>query len=138
MPEQQAYLQIIRTANVLGQSLSQLLAEHGLSGKQYNALRAIRRAGTQGATPSEIAAQLTDPRADVTRLADRLVREGYVHRAPDKEDRRVVRLTLTDDGATRLGALDEPLLELHRAQLSHMSAGELATLSKLLKKARRE
>lgn len=138
VPEQQAYLNLIRTARALGEELAQLLAGHGLSGKQYNLLRAVRRAGAQGATPSQIGEQMTDRRADVTRLVDRLVRDGLVSRQHDERDRRVVRITLTARGAEVLQGLDAPIVELHRRQLGHMGPAELERLSGLLKKARGE
>jgi DNA-binding MarR family transcriptional regulator len=82
-----------------------LFTANGISGKQYNALRAIRRAGPNGATVNEIRHQMTDPRADVTRLIDRLVR-----------DRRIVRVILSDTGKQLLANIDQPLLDVHRAQ----------------------
>lgn len=138
VPEQQAYLNIVRTAQVLGADLAELLSRHGLSGKQYNVLRAIRRGGKPGLTASQISEQMTDRGADVTRLVDRLVRDGSVDRRHDEADRRVVRASLTARGAKRLRALDAPLIERHRGHLGHLSAKEIDTLIALLKKARRQ
>lgn len=138
VPEQQAYLQLVHTANVFGAELAAVFAAHGLSGKQYNALRAMRRAGADGLTVNEVAEQMTERGADVTRLIDRLVRDGLVERRADARDRRVVRVALTAEGVARLAGLDGPLLETHRRQLGHLSEAETATLIALLKKARRE
>ena len=138
VPEQQAYLNIMRTAQFLGADLTELFARHDLSGKQYNVLRAIRRGGKQGLTASEIGEQMTDRRADVTRLVDRLVREGLVERRHDKADRRIVRAILTGKAAKLLRALDGPLVETHRRQLGHMSKTELGALISLLQKVRHE
>jgi DNA-binding MarR family transcriptional regulator len=135
VPEQQAYLNLIRTAEVLSGELQELLSRHELSGKQYNVLRAIRRGGENGLTASQIGAQMTDPRADVTRLLDRLVRAGLVERRHDRGDRRIVRASLTQAGAELLQGLDAPLIALHRQQLSHLSRRDIETLIKLLKRA---
>jgi DNA-binding MarR family transcriptional regulator len=134
--EQQAHLQLMRTAEVLGAGLGDLLAAHGLSGKQYNILRALRRGGPEGLTVSEIAAQMTDPRADMTRLLDRLERDGRIVRAHDRTDRRIVRSTLTDAGQALLAALDGPVIGEHCRRLGHMTADELRLLAQLLIKAR--
>ncbi len=136
--EQQAYLNLIRTAETLSADLSDLFDRHGVSGKQYNVLRAIRRGGADGLTASQIGEQLTDPRADATRLVDRLVREGFVEREHDASDRRVVRSRLTERGTSLLRALDAPLVDLHRRQLQHLTGDEIETLIALLKKARQE
>ncbi|NJM35501.1 MAG: MarR family transcriptional regulator [Rhodomicrobium sp.] len=136
IPEQQAYLQIVRTGEVLSGDVSALLAEFGLSGKQYNVLRALRRGGEDGLTAAQIGSQMTDPGADVTRLVDRLVREGLVERRHGEQDRRVVRSVLTKKGQALLAEIDAPLIEAHKTQLGHMSHEELATLAALVKKAR--
>lgn len=138
VPEQQAYLNLIRTAQVFSVPLAELLLSHGLSGKQYNALRAIRRSGESGATVSSIAEQMTDPRADVTRLMDRLERDGLISRLPDRQDRRVVRVLLTGQAQDKLAAIDGPLVALHLSQFSHLSTDELTMFIKLLRKARGE
>jgi len=138
VPEQQAYLNLIRTAEVLSQRVSDLMARYGLSGKQYNVLRSIRRGGDDGLSISQISDQMTDPRADVTRLLDRLVREGLVDRQTDAADRRVVRAYLTKAGSDLLEAIDEPLLDTHREQFAPLAKPEIEQLSALLKKARGE
>ncbi|WP_300063879.1 MarR family transcriptional regulator [uncultured Roseobacter sp.] len=135
VPQQQAYLNLIRAAEVLSAPISELMAAHGLSGKQYNALRSVRRGGETGLSISEIGAQMTDPRADVTRLVDRLLKAGLVERYHDEADRRVVRVRLTEAGSEALNALDVPLLDAHRAQFQNLSGKELERLIALLRKA---
>jgi DNA-binding MarR family transcriptional regulator len=137
VPEQQAYLNLIRAAEVLSVGLSELMSAHGLTGKQYNVLRAIRRAGEGGLPVSRIGEQMTDPKADVTRFMDRLERDGFVERVHDKADRRVVRVLLTEKGRAALAALDEPLIALHRAQFAHMDSEEVHVLTALLRKLRK-
>lgn len=138
VPEQQAYLNLIRTAEVLSQPVSDLMSGHGISGKQYNVLRSIRRGGDKGLSISQISEQMTDPRADVTRLLDRLVRDGLVDRQPDEADRRVVRTYLTETGSNLLKAIDQPLLETHRVQFANLTKPEIEQLTGLLRKARGE
>jgi len=136
VPEQQAYLNLIRTAEVLSQRVADLMSGYGISGKQYNVLRSLRRGGDGGLSISQISEQMTDPRADVTRLLDRLVRDGLVDRQPDKADRRVVRAYLTQAGSQLLEAIDEPLLATHHEQFARLSRPEIEQLTMLLKKAR--
>jgi DNA-binding MarR family transcriptional regulator len=130
--EQQAHLYLARAAEVAGAGLAAALAPHGLTGKLYNVLRAVRRAGAKGLTAAEIGAQMTDPRADVTRLVDRLVREGFVARAGDARDRRIVRTILTPAGAKTLAALDPIVIATHRRQFAHMRAEDVERLIELL------
>lgn len=136
--EQQAFLDIMRTSEYLFSEFSKLLADHGLTFKQYNALRAIRRGGSTGVKVSEIGEQMADRQADVTRLVDRLVREELVSRHTDAEDRRAVRARLTAKGSASLTSLDAPVVETHKRTLAHMSGNEIETLIALTKKARGE
>ncbi|NUT85079.1 MarR family transcriptional regulator [Pseudomonas corrugata] len=135
--EQEVYLNLVRTAEEIKLPLVDLLAGFGLSGKQYNALRAIRRGGSEGETPSGIGAQMAEPRADVTRLLDRLERDALVERRHDERDRRVVRVLLSKRGKKLLADIDGPLLELHRDQFRHMKREDLEALSRLLILVRR-
>ncbi|OEC36153.1 DNA-binding transcriptional regulator, MarR family [Pseudomonas cuatrocienegasensis] len=134
--EQEVYLNLVRTTEEVRLPLTDLLAGFGLSGKQYNALRAIRRSGSEGETPSGIGTQMAEPRADVTRLLDRLERESLIERRHDQKDRRVVRVLLSERGQRVLADIDEPLLQLHRNQFAHMRREDLEALSRLLVLAR--
>ena len=138
VPEQQAYLQLVRTAGILQSDLRAFFKNYQLSGKQYNALRAVRRAGFQGITCSQIASQMVEQDPDVTRLVDRLEKINLVTRATEKQDRRIVRVYLTADGQQLLEQIDAPLIEKHQAQFKHMSKEELAMLIELLRKVREE
>jgi DNA-binding MarR family transcriptional regulator len=73
---------------------------------------------------------------DMTRLVDRLETAGLVRRCRTDEDRRVVLICVTAAGLALLGELDEPVRELHRRTLGHLTRRELAELNRLLVKAR--
>lgn len=140
LPHQEAFLNLVRTQAILSAEFERFFRQHGLSSSSYNVLR-ILRGGADGGQPwlpcSDVAARLVAQVPDLTRLVDRLETAGLVKRNRDAEDRRVVRLSLTPAGRKLLASLDGPVLELHRAQLNHMSAAELTALSRLLVKARR-
>jgi DNA-binding MarR family transcriptional regulator len=141
-PEQEAFLNVIRTASLLTAGFQRLFRAHRLSESTYNALRILRGAAGDpssrgGRTCSQIGAQLVAQVPDVTRLIDRLEELGLAERVRCEEDRRVVYVRITRSGTDLLAALDAPVLELHKSQLGHMSRQELAELSRLLVKARR-
>jgi DNA-binding MarR family transcriptional regulator len=134
-PEQEAALNLTRTADRLESAFARLFKERGISGSQYNVLRILRGAGT--ALPClEIAARMITQLPDITRLVDRLEASGLVERTRTADDRRVVLIRVTEKGLALLAGLDEPLLDLHRRQLGHLSRDELAELNRLLVKAR--
>lgn len=136
VPEEEAYLNILRTQSVLGRESEQLLAGYGLSESTYNALRILRGAGLGGCSCTEIREDLVAQVPDVTRIVDRLEQAGLAERCRTPEDRRVVLVKITQKGLDLLAQLDGPTKELARAQLGHLSRAELAELNRLLVKAR--
>ena len=136
-PEEEAYLNLLRTAAVLNAEFERLFKHTGLSEPQYNVLRILRGVGGCGVPCSEIGARMIARVPDVTRLVDRLEGAGLVERCRIPDDRRVVQVKITQKGRDALAGLDEPLLSLNKRLLSHMTAAELADLSRLLEKARR-
>lgn len=136
VPEQEAFLNLFRTASVLQGPFEVLLRERGLSGAGYNALRILRGAGEEGRACHEIGCQMVARVPDVTRLVDRLERAGLVERRRSAADRRVVMVAITGAGLELLASLDEPMTRLHREGLGHLSVSELEELNRLLVKAR--
>ncbi|MDX2132142.1 MAG: MarR family transcriptional regulator [Planctomycetota bacterium] len=137
-PEQEAYLNLIRTAAQFSISFERLFKSHGLSESTYNILRILRGTGGRGLSCGQIGARMVARVPDLTRLIDRLERAGLAERARDASDRRIVLATITPGGLQTLARLDQPVLDLHRQQLSHMSDEDLGTLNRLLVAARRE
>jgi DNA-binding MarR family transcriptional regulator len=99
-------------------------------------LRILRGSGDDGRPATEIGPDMVVRVPDVTRLVDRLERDGYVERTRCSRDRRVVWVCITQAGLDLLKTLDPAVLDLHKAQLGHLTQKELSTLSRLLTKAR--
>ena len=135
-PQQEAYLNLIRTAAALEADFNRLFRDHALSETSYNVLRILRAAGAKGRTCTEIGRHLVVQRPDITRLVDRLIDEGFSERARSTEDRRVVLVRITRRGRSLVDSLDEPVRDLHARQLGHMSPKQLNQLSRLLELAR--
>jgi DNA-binding MarR family transcriptional regulator len=133
--EQEAALNIARTSDRQSIRFARLLRQHDLTPSQYNILRILRGEGSP--LPSlEIASRTITVVPGITGLIDRLERSGFVIRERCKEDRRVVYVALTEKGQKTLAALDQPLNELHKKIMGHMTKVELAELIRLLEKAR--
>ena len=104
-------------------------ADAGLSLRQYAALIGIR----QGASsPGELARLWQVTPAVITGVIDRLERRELVRREPDPDDRRRLRLALTDTGLAASAHVERVLTEELAAQLSGASPQELAELSRAL------
>ena len=136
IPEQEVFLDLLRTTSLFENTAERFFRAYGLSIATYNVLRILRGAGKDGKTCSQIGEDMVARVPDVTRLVDRLEESAMVKRTRERDDRRVVRVTLTPNGLELLTKLDEPVIELHRQQLNHLTKEELADLTRLLERAR--
>ncbi len=134
-PEQEAILNIARTADRFGICFARLFREYGLTPSQYNVLRSLRGEG-KPLPILEVADRMLAAVPGITGLIDRLEGMGLLARRRCTEDRRVVFVAITDKGLELLGRLDGPEAALHKRLIGHLSPAELRELSRLLEKAR--
>lgn len=132
----EAFLNVVRTADVLQHALRQELKPYGITETQYNALRILRGAGQHGLACSEVAHRLISHDPDITRLLGRMEREGWVVRARDTKDRRTVLTQITTKGIKKLNELDGLIVESVDRLLTHVGKEDLQTLVGLLDKVR--
>jgi DNA-binding MarR family transcriptional regulator len=135
LPEQEAMLNVLRTADQLQIRFSRLFRRFGLTPQQYNVLRILRGEG-RPLPILEIASRMITVVPGITGLVDRLELAGLVERKRCDHDRRVIYVAITAHALGLLAAIDEPLNDLHKQTLGHMAPDELTTLSRLLEKAR--
>ena len=133
--EEEAALSVVRTSDQLQIRVARLFREFGLTPSQYNVLRILRGEG-KPLPILEIASRTVTVVPGITGLIDRLEQAGFVNRLRCEKDRRVVYVALTDQAIKVLANLDEPLLDLHRKLLGHLSQGELKDIIRLLEKVR--
>ncbi len=137
--EDEAYLNLVRTAQWLQHDTERLLRPYGLSEATYNVLRILRGVQSDGALglPSlEVASRMVTRVPDITRLVDRLIKRGWVERTRTDADRRVVLVSITGKGLEVLKELDGPLVNCVVRQMSKLTQAELIELNRLLEKAR--
>jgi len=136
-PEEAAFLDLLRTTDMLSRGMVQVLKTEDLSPTQYNVLRILRGA-PEGLPCGEIANRMITRDPDVTRLLDRLEKRGLISRYRETEDRRMVMARITPEGLKLLARLDEPVEAAHRKQLGHLGRERLRALTELLCVSRRQ
>src|SRR6202040_4428131 len=115
-PEEAAFLDLLRTTDLLSRGPAQIIKTEDLSATQYNVLRILRGA-PEGLACGEIASRMITRDPDVTRLLDRLEKRGLISRCRETKDRRTVMARITPEGLALLNRLDEPVRATHRKQL---------------------
>lgn len=134
-PEEEAALNIDRTAAVIGHAFAESLKAYDITPTQYNVLRILRGA-PDGLLCGEVGARMITRDPDITRLLDRLEKRSLIGRSRQEQDRRRVLARITDEGLALLKRLDEPVWEMHRRQLGHLGAARRRALAALLAAAR--
>jgi DNA-binding MarR family transcriptional regulator len=130
-PEEAAFLDLLRTTDMLSRGLVRILKAVDVSATQYNVLR-ILRGSPAGLACGEIGNRMITRDPDVTRLLDRLEKRGLISRCRETEDRRTVMARISPDGLKLLARLDEPVQATHRQQLGHLGTKRLRALTELL------
>jgi DNA-binding MarR family transcriptional regulator len=134
-PEQEAMLNILRTNDQFQNRFGRLFREYGLTSSQYNVLRILRGEG-RPMPCLEVADRMIQVVPAITGLIDRLEKQELVRRERGTEDRRVVYIEATRKALDLLDEMDEPVQQLHRQLIGHLTRAELRELSRLLEKAR--
>ena len=134
-PFHKAVLNIRFTDSWLSNSILPVLKQYGLSEEQYNVLRILK-----GQYPKPSALQLIGERminrmSNVTRLVEKLRRNGFVTRNICPNNRRKVDILITEKG---LALLEEilPLLEQEMENMRNISDAEIDELNRILDKLR--
>ena len=134
--EQEVFLHLWRTYDRLRAFEDALFDEYDLTPQQYNALRLLRGQHPDKIHTLELAGRLVSRAPDITRVLDKLERRGLIDRDRPADNRRVVRIGITDAGIALLDRLQEPIRRCHARQLGHLSRQDLEHLVNLLRAAR--
>ena len=94
---------LARASHALVQGFAEELRKRGTSVPVWRMLAALHDRPGQTVTGLAEASLLQQP--TMTKLLDRMARDGMVARTPDSRDRRVVRVALTPDGQAKAAEL---------------------------------
>ena len=94
---------LARASHALIQGFAEELRKRGTSLPVWRVLAALHASPGQTVTALAEASLLQQP--TMTKLLDRMARDGLVTRASDARDRRVVRVALTPDGQAKAAEL---------------------------------
>ena len=127
-----AYVKLWRAAHAVEVNTNRHLSDHNLTISQFGVLEAVYHLGPL--SQRQLADKILRSSGNLTMVIDNLERDGLVRRDRDELDRRIMRISLTDEGR----ALIEQVLPRHvqgiREVFSAMHPDELAQLSVLTRK----
>ena len=136
--EEEALLNVIRTADCFHRAFQKVGRTWGVTSTQYNVLRILRGAEPRGLTCSAIGDRMLTAEPDITRLLGRLKALKLIRQQRDRHDRRVLWTQISPAGRELLQQMDPVILQLPKDLMGHMSKGDVDELIRLTELARQQ
>ncbi|MFU8871906.1 MarR family winged helix-turn-helix transcriptional regulator [Micromonospora sp. SL4-19] len=125
---------IYRLARIVGDAQEKVYAGWGLGRGEFDVLAALRRSGEPYTlAPKALSSSLMLTSGGMTGRLDRLERAGLVRRSPDPDDRRGLRVTLTDVGRRVVEEAADAGLAVQRRLLDALPPADQQRLGDLLR-----
>ena len=134
---EEAFVGLLRTADVLRWRIAEVLEPEGISLAQFNVLRILRGARETGLPTLEIGARLVEQSPGITRMIDRLEIEGLVRRERARKDRRQVICHIEKKGLEVLARLDRSVPDATEVLFSGLSSADIDQLNASLDAVRK-
>jgi MarR family transcriptional regulator, multiple gene regulator MgrA len=128
-----AVISLIYTASLLETFWEEFFGRFNLTPQQYNVLRILRGQHPKPASVHLIRDRMITRMSDVSRIVERMRKNGFVERSIRKDDRRVVDVIITKKGLEVLALIDT-LDEKDHKPTKYLSPDEASKLSELLGK----
>lgn len=124
-----------RLAALAGPHVDDLFAQFDLTRGEFDVLAALRRNGSPFTlTPTALARTLMLSPAAMTNRLDRLEKAGLVTRAINPDNRRSMRVSLTDDGRARVDEAVTAHVANEERLLAGLSADDRSRLDDILRR----
>jgi DNA-binding MarR family transcriptional regulator len=129
------WINLHQTVRVIQARIDERLrTETDLSWPEFELLMRLEVAADRPLQMSEIATQLVGSPSGTTRIADRLERDGLIVRETPRENRRIVRVQLTDHGRQVVSEANQTFrTTLQETFGDHLGDGEVAELRRALR-----
>ena len=100
--DEKVLMGIVRAAEIFKRSHSNIFGNFGLSFPQYNILRVLEGSENGQSRISNVSKIMLVPNANMTGIAKRLEKNGFLIRKPDPSDERATILEITPKGRQAL------------------------------------
>jgi DNA-binding MarR family transcriptional regulator len=132
--DEKVLMGIVRAAEIFKRAHASVFKKHGLSFPQYNVLRVLEASANGRHMIGEVGRIMLVPGANMTGIAKRLERGGFILRKSDRRDERVTMLEITSKGKKTLGKIQREKDEWLERMLEGFSQGEKLHLLRVVQK----
>ncbi len=119
--DEKVLMAIVRVAEVFKRNHSAVFRNYGLSFPQYNVLRVLEASKNSQNKMSDVSRIMLVPGANITGLAKRLVKDGFILKKSDEKDERVTILEITPKGKRTLKNIEKEKDEWLELMLKNLS-----------------
>jgi DNA-binding MarR family transcriptional regulator len=132
--DEKVLMAVVRTAEAFKRSVSSTFKKYRLSFPQYNVLRVLDASTNGQSRITNVSRIMLVPGANMTGIAKRLEKGGFITRISDPSDERVTVLKITPKGKSTLAKIEQERDQHMHAMLKGFSAEDKR---ELLEKVRR-
>ncbi len=136
--DEKVMMATVRLAEFFKRNSSNLFKNYGLTFPQYNVLRVLESSENHQNTISNVGKIMLVSGANMTGIAKRLEKNGFLLRKSDPGDERVTLLEITPKGRDRLKDIAAEKDASISRYLTHFSEGQKEELFSLLRSVVRE
>jgi DNA-binding MarR family transcriptional regulator len=127
-------MSVVRAAEIFKRIVSAIFRKYGLSFPQYNVLRVVDSSRDGQSRITDVSRIMLVPGANMTGLAKRLEKNGFIKRKSDPSDERVTILEITPKGKTTLAKIEKERDEHTNAMLKGFPEKDKESFLEMVKK----
>lgn len=132
---QKLIINLVFTNNWLIEKIRHFLSAEDITLQQFNILRILRGSDPQPLSTLVIRERMLDKMSDTSRIVDRLLLKGLVDKKTCPSDKRLVDISITEEGKKVLAKIDQNEKEM-MAVIANLNEEEMKILNGLLDKMR--
>lgn len=133
---QKLYLNVLFSANWLEDKTAHIFKSANITSHQYNVLRILRGSLGTPLPAFEIQSRMISKNSNVTRIIEKLVTKKLAYKKFNESNRRMIEVTITDEGLEILKQLDNVILDNYVELFNNISREDAILCSELLDKIR--
>jgi DNA-binding MarR family transcriptional regulator len=132
---QKLIINLVFTNNWLTEKIRDFLSAEDITLQQFNILRILRGSYPKPLSTLVIRERMLDKMSDTSRIVDRLLLKGLVDKKTCPSDKRLVDISITEEGKKVLAKIDQNEKEM-MAVITNLNEEEMKILNGLLDKMR--
>jgi DNA-binding MarR family transcriptional regulator len=132
---QKLIINLVFTNNWLTEKIRDFLSAEDITLQQFNILRILRGSHPKPLSTLVIRERMLDKMSDTSRIVDRLLLKGLVDKKTCPSDKRLVDISITEEGKKVLAKIDQNEKEM-MAVITNLNEEEMKILNGLLDKMR--